>query len=125
QIRRRALGINERLMLAEEFVGEFAAPANSASLDQREPFPGLAETGVIVFHAREGAGEGSGGPFGSKAEIDSEKCPGRTRGGKGFHDFGSEQVEPFMVRESRRNLSFLIVNKDDVDVGAMIQLPAT
>ena len=82
QIRRRALGINERLMLAEKFVGEFATAANPARFDQREPFPGFAETRVIVFHARERAREGPGGAFGPQAEIDPEKRPRRTREAK-------------------------------------------
>ena len=124
QIARRALRINEGLMLAEKFVGEFAAAANPSCLDEREPFPGFAETGIVILHALERAGERSGCPFRPEAEIDPKERPGRTQGGKGFYDFGSEQVEPFVITEIRRNLSFLAVKKDDVDVGTMIQFAA-
>src|SRR5205823_11455435 len=46
-----ALWINERLMLPQEFVRQFAAAGDSARLDQREALPGFAETGIIIFHA--------------------------------------------------------------------------
>src|SRR5436190_13604881 len=125
QIRRRTLRINERLMLAEKFVGELATAANPSCFDERKPFPGFAETSIVIFHALERAGERSGSPFRPKPEIDPKKCSGRTQSGKRFHDLGSEEVEPFMIAKIRRNLSFFAVKKNEVDVGTMIQLGAT
>src|SRR6266542_4404448 len=43
QIGRGALGINERLMLPQEFVSQLAAAPDSTCLDQRKTFPGLGE----------------------------------------------------------------------------------
>ena len=73
QIRRRALGINEGLMLAEKFVGELAAAANPARFDQREPFPGFAKTGIVIFHALERTRERPGGAFRPEPEIDPKE----------------------------------------------------
>ena len=78
QVRRGALWINEGLMLAEKFVGELATAANPSCFYERKPFPGFAETSIVIFHALERAGEWSSSPFRPKAEVDPEKCPGRT-----------------------------------------------
>ena len=124
QIRRGAPRVNEGLMLAKKFVSEFAAATNSSRLDEREPFPGFTEAGIIIFHALERAREGASRSFGPKPEIDPKERPGRIRSRKGFSNFGSEQVEPFVVSEARRNLPFVAVKEDDVDIGTMIQFAA-
>ena len=118
------LGINEGLVLAKKFVGELAAAANPSRLDQREPFPGFAEARIVILHALERARERSGCSFRPEAEIDPKERPIRARSGKGLPDLGSEQVEPFVIGEVRRNLPFLAVEEDDVDIGTVIQLPA-
>src|SRR5438105_2051227 len=101
-------------MLAKEFVGKLPTATNSSCFDEREPFPGFAKTGIVVFHAFERTCQGAGLPFRPKAEVDPKKRPGRTQSGKGFHDLGSEEVEPFVITEIRRNLSFFTVKKDEV-----------
>ena len=73
QIGRRAFGINERLMLPQEFVSQFTTAADSARLDQCKAFPRFAEAGIVIFHARERTGQGTRGAFRPKAKIDAEK----------------------------------------------------
>src|SRR6476661_7062275 len=53
QIRSRALRINKRLMLPQEFIRKFAAAGDASRLDECEAFPCFAETGIIIFHAIE------------------------------------------------------------------------
>ena len=72
QIGRCALRINERLMLPQEFVRQFAAARDSARLDQREALPCFTETGIIIFHALERSRERTRRPFGTKAQIDAK-----------------------------------------------------
>src|SRR5215475_13647597 len=57
QIRRRTFGVNKGLMLPQEFVSQFLAAADSTRLDQRKTFPSFTEAGIIIFHARERAGQ--------------------------------------------------------------------
>src|SRR6266480_6194012 len=77
QIRRRAFGINERLMLPQEFVSQLAAAADSARLDQRKAFPGFAEPGIIIFHALERAGQWPRRAFRSQTQIDAKERASR------------------------------------------------
>ena len=53
QVVRRALRVNERLMLPQEFVSQRTAAGDAACLDQCKPFPSFAEPSVIIFHALE------------------------------------------------------------------------
>src|SRR5215467_15215276 len=57
QISRHTPWVNKRLMLPQEFVSQLTATADSARLDQRKTFPGLAKSGIIIFHAVERAGQ--------------------------------------------------------------------
>src|SRR5437016_5324985 len=49
QVRCRAFWINEWLVLPQEFVSQLAAAAESASLDQRQTLPSLAESGIVIL----------------------------------------------------------------------------
>ena len=73
QIGRRAFGVNKRLMLAQEFVSQFAAAADSTRLDQRKTFPGFAEPGIIIFHTLKRPGQRPCRAFRSQTQIDAEK----------------------------------------------------
>ena len=123
-IGRRTLGINEGLMLAQKFVSQLPAAGDAAGFDQREPLPGFAEAGIIVFHALERTSQRSGGAFRSETQIDAKERAGRVGGGEGLDNFRAELIEPLVMSEIGRDLSFLAVEKDDVDIGTVIQLPA-
>src|SRR5205814_10548566 len=51
QVGRRALRINKRLMLSQEFICQLAAASDASRLDLCERLPRLAEAGIIIFHA--------------------------------------------------------------------------
>ena len=53
QIRGRAARVNERLMLAQEFVGQFATAGDFPRFDQCNPLPRFPKAGVVIFHAFE------------------------------------------------------------------------
>ena len=111
-------------MLAKKFIGQLAIPRDSAGFDQSDPFPGFAETGVIVFHAFARTGEGPGPAFGPQSKINAEKSALRVRRGKRFENSFSEAVKPLMIRNARRHLALVAVKKDKIDIGAMVQLAA-
>ena len=111
-------------MLPEKFVDELAAAGDPAGLDQREPFPGLAETGVIIFHALERARERSRLALRPEPQVDAKERAGRIMGGKSLDNFGAELIEPLMIGEVRRDLPFVVVEKDHIDIGAVVQLEA-
>ena len=115
-----AARINERLMLAQKFVSQLAIAGDSPRFDQRDPFPGFAETRVIIFHAFERAGEWTSRTFRAQAKIDPEKRAFRVADGKRFQNFFGQSIEPLMIRESRRELAFFAVEKDKIDIGAVI-----
>src|SRR6266568_4595145 len=73
QVRCWAARINERLMLAQKFVSQLAIAGDSPRFDQGNPFTGFAETGVIIFHAFEGAGEWTSRAFRAQAKVHPEK----------------------------------------------------
>ena len=120
----RALGKNERLMLPEKFVGQLAAAGDAARFDQRQPFPGLAKPGVIIFHAVDRAGERSRRSLRAQPQIDPKKRARRIVGGEGLDYFRAELIEPLVIGQVRRNLSLFAVDEDHVDIGAVVQLPA-
>src|SRR4029453_11805415 len=124
QIRRRAFGVNKRMMLPQKFVGQFPAAADSARLDQRKTFPGFAEAGVIIFHALERAGQWSGRAFRSETQIDTKERASRMPGRKCFEDSFSHAVKEFMIGNMSGELAFLTVEKKKINVRAVIQLPA-
>src|SRR5437764_13685065 len=66
QVGRCAFGVNERLMLPQEFVSQLAAAADSARRDQRTAVAGFAEPGIMIFHARRRAGQWPRRPSGSR-----------------------------------------------------------
>src|SRR6185312_1478845 len=123
QIGRCARGINERLMLPQEFVSQLTAAADSTRLDQRKTFPGFAEPGIIVFHALERAGQWPGRAFGSQTQIDTEKRASRMPGRKRFEDSFSQPVKEFVIGNVRGELAFLTVEKKKINVRAMISSP--
>src|SRR5262252_6809484 len=77
QIGRDAFRVNERLVLPQEFIGQFAAAADSARLDQRQAFPGFAKPGIIIFHALKGPSQWPRRTFRSKTQVDAEKRASR------------------------------------------------
>ena len=124
QIRRRAFRKNERLKLAQEIVGQFAVAADPPRLDQREPLPHFAKAGVIIFHALERTDERPGAAFRAQTQIDAEERTGRVGGGKSLDDLVPESGEPFVVAKLRGQLSLLAVDKDEIDIGTVIQFSA-
>src|ERR1051326_7850738 len=124
QVRRRTARINKRLMLPKEFVGQFAIPRDAARLDQRHALPGFAKAGIIIFHAFERAREWTGAAFGTQAKIDTEKRAFRIAHGKYFQNLLGQSIKPLVIRNSRRDLAFLAVKKDKIDIGTMIELAA-
>src|SRR3954469_25140683 len=123
-VARRALGKNERLMLPQKFVNQLAAAGDPARFDEGEPLPGLAEAGVIIFHAVDRACEGAGCAFRSESQIDSKQSAGRIVGGESLDDFCTKLIEPLVIGEIRRDLTLFAVNENHVDVRAVIQLAA-
>src|SRR4030095_3665878 len=116
QIGRRAFWIDKRLMLSQEFVGQFPAAADSARLDQRKTFPGFATSVVIIFHALERVGQWPGGAFRSETQIDSKERASRMSGRKCFKNSFSQPVKEFMIGNVRRELAFLTVEKKKINV---------
>ena len=112
-------------MLPEKFVGQLAAPSDPARLDQGEALPRFAKAGVIIFHAVDRAGERSCRPFRPQPKIDPEKRARGIVGGEGLNDFRAELVEPLVISQVRRDLAFLAVDENHVDIGAVVQLTAT
>src|SRR5437868_10618263 len=124
QIVRRALGIDERLMLPEEFVSQLAAARDPARLYQCKPFPGFAESGIIIFHALKRTSQWACRAFRAQAQIDPKKRTGVMRSRKRFENSFSQPVEEFVIGNVRRELAFLAVEKKKVNIRAVIQLAA-
>src|SRR6266576_6352648 len=114
QIGRSAPGINKRLMLSQEFVGQLAAAANSARLDQRKTLPGFAESRIIIFHALERAGQWPRRALRSQTQIDAKKRASWMPGGKCFEDSLCQPVKEFVIGNVRRELAFLTVEKEKI-----------
>src|SRR5205823_12573920 len=51
QIGAGALGVNERLMLPQEYVSDLTATGDSACVDARKPLPRSAEPSGLICHA--------------------------------------------------------------------------
>src|SRR5262249_23939570 len=122
QIRRWTAWINERLMWAKKFIGELATASYAARFDQRDPLPGFAKTGVIVLHAFERTREWPCAAFRPQAEIHPEKRALGIRGGKRFQNFFGKPVKPLMIGKSRGKLPLLAVEKDKIDIRAVVEL---
>src|SRR6266536_4464582 len=124
QIGRCASGINERLMLPQEFVSQLTAAADSARLDQRKTFPGFAESGIIIFHALERAGQWPCRAFRSQTQIDAEKRASRMPGRKCFEDSFSQPVKEFVIGNVCCELAFFTVEKEKINIRAVVQFAA-
>src|ERR1051326_9068795 len=124
QVRRGALGIDKRLMLSQEFVRQFTAASDAPRLDECEALPGLAEAGIIIFHALKRSRQRSGRAFRAQPEIDSKNWSRRMRSRKGLQDLISQPVEELVIRNVRRELAFLGVHKEKINVEAVIELAA-
>ena len=120
----RTLWKNERLMLPEKFVGQLAAAGDAARLGQRQPLPCLAKAGIIIFHAVDRAAEPSRRSLRAQPQIDPNKRARRIVGGERLDYFRAELIEPFVISQVRRHLSFLAIDEDHVDIGTMVQLAA-
>src|SRR5437879_13520229 len=107
-------------MLAQKFVSPLVIAGDSARFVLRDSFPGFAETRVMFFHAFERAGEWTSRAFRAQAKIDPEKRAFRVADGKRFQNFFCQSIEPLMIGESRRELAFFAVEKDKIDIGAVI-----
>src|SRR6266511_4015013 len=125
QIGRGAFRINKRLMLPQEFVSQLATAGDSARLNQSQALPGFAETGVIIFHALERPGEWPGRTFRTKAQINAKQGAFWMTCGKCLEDFLSQPVKEFVVGNLWRELAFLAVEKEKIDIGTVIQLGAS
>src|SRR4030095_14388153 len=112
-------------MLPQEFVSQLAAAADSARLDQRKTFPGFAEPGIVIFHALERAGQWSRRAFRSQTQIDAKERPSRMPGRKCFEDSFSQPVKEFVIGNVCRELAFFTVEKEKINVRAVIELAAT
>src|SRR5207237_1146368 len=121
ELRRGVFRKNERLMLPQEFVGQLFASANVARFDQGEPLPRFAEPGIVIFHAFKRTGEWTGRALRPQSQIDSEQI--RFAAGERFYNLFRQSVVPFVIRESP--LTFFAIEENEVDVGAVIQFPAT
>jgi hypothetical protein len=111
---------NERLMLPEKFVSQLTTSGDTARLDQSEPFPGLAEPRIIIFHTVDRTRERPGRTFRPQSQIDPEQRAGRIVGRKGLDNFRAQLVEPLVISQVRRNLAFFGVNKNHVDIRAVV-----
>ena len=65
--------------------------------------------------------EGPGAAFRAQPQIDAEERTGRIGGGESLHDLVPESGEPFVVAKLRGEPSFIAVDKDEIDVGTVIQ----
>src|SRR5215510_2757577 len=124
QIRRRAFGVNKRLMLPQEFVSQFPAAADSTGLDQRKTFPSFAKASIIIFDALERASQRSSRAFRSQTQIDTKKRASRMPRRKCFDDSFSQPVKEFVIGNVRCEVAFLTVEKKKIDVRAVVQLSA-
>src|SRR6266487_3173550 len=97
QIVRRALGINERLMLPQEFVSQLTAASDAACLNQCKPFPSFTEPSVIIFHALERPSQRTCRAFRPQAQIDPKKRTRWMASRKRFKDFFSQAVEELVM----------------------------
>ncbi len=125
QIGRGTFRKNERLMSPQKFVSEFIAATNPARLDQRKSLPGFAKSRIIILHAVQRTHEGTGASFRPQPQIDPKERPGGIGCGKRINDLVREAREPFVIIETRSELAFVGVEKDYVDVRAMIELAST
>src|SRR5205823_4421640 len=98
---------NERLMLPREFVGQLFTSANVAGFDQRQPLPGLAEPGIVIFHAFERTGERAGRTLGSQPQVGSEQ--GRLPLNTIFRPSCPRAMTPLPAR-AKRCASFLVLS---------------
>src|SRR3954471_24381077 len=98
QLGTRAPRIDERLMLAQKIVSQLCASRDPPRLGERESLPRFAESGVVIFHAREGARYRSRAAFGSETQIHAKERAGRIAAGEGLEDFRAQPIEPFMIR---------------------------
>src|SRR5256885_11507730 len=119
QISSGTLWVNKRLKLSQKFVGELAAAADSARFDQRETFPGLAETGVIIFHARERTRERPAGTFRTETKIDTKQRTVSVGARKRLNNFLAQTVEPFVIGNAKQ-FPIIAIKKNKIDIGAMI-----
>ena len=67
---------------------------------------------------------GPGAAFRAQPQIDAEERTGRVGGGESLHDLVPESGEPFVVAEVRGQLSLIAVDKDEIDIGTVIQFSA-
>jgi len=124
QIGRRTTRINERLMLPQEFVSKLAAAADSAGLDQCQPLPGFAKAAVVMLHTFQRASQRAGRAFGAEAKIDAKKRTFGITHRKRFENFFPKPVKELVIGKARRDLALMTVEKDKIDIGAVIQLAA-
>src|SRR5438132_13427186 len=90
-------------MLPREFVGQLFTSANVAGFDQRQPLPGLAEPGIVIFHAFELTGEPAGRTHGPKPQR--EPAAGRPASRNRINDVLLEGAVPFAAGKAPSSLT--------------------
>ena len=75
-----------------------------------------------MLHAFERACERTGRAFRPQSEIDPQQRALGIGRGKALQNFFAEAIEELMIRETRRELALVAVNKDKIDIGTVVQL---
>src|SRR5882757_7558289 len=107
----------ERLQTLAEFIRNLHVAGDAAGLDQREAFPSLAVTRVVVFSIIQRGDERTVLALGPQAEIHPEERSGRLICGERANEFFPESREVFVVRKISAKGSVLTKKKHQIDVG--------
>src|SRR5262249_52843432 len=107
-----------------EVVRELAAAGNSAGFNQRNALPRFAEARIIIFHALERPSQRACRAFGAQSKVHSKQRARGIRRRKRGENLVAQPIKKLVIGNLRRNLALLPVDKEKVNVRAMIQFAA-